>query len=54
MKLIEAMEAATQSDDVTGIQKAMMPIVRRKVPAGYTKMGKKKKKKKGKKESRET
>lgn len=53
MKFNEALEIATQASDVEGIKKRVSPIVRRKVPAGYTAI-KSKKKKKRKKESDET
>jgi hypothetical protein len=44
--VIELNEQGTQASDVSGIQKAMYPIVRRKVPAGYVADVRKKKKKK--------
>lgn len=50
MKFNEALEQATQSDDVEGLPKRVGKIVRRKVPAGYTVMSKGKAKKKKKKE----
>lgn len=48
MKFNEAVEQATQSDDVEGIPKRYGKMVRRKVPAGYTVMSKGNAKKKKK------
>jgi len=49
MKFQEALEIATQAADVEGIKKRVSPIVRRKVPAGYTAIKSTKKKKRKKK-----
>ena len=55
MKLREILEfiSSTQASDVEGIKKRVGKIVRRKVPAGYTKCTSKKKKRKKKKKVNE-
>lgn len=52
MTLEEAISISTQAADVQGIPSAMLPVVRRKVPAGYVADIRKRKKRKKKNDSK--